>query len=157
MSPISAIACALYPSEGFRRSRAAQRVASRASYLLAEALEVAKLTGDLGVDVERVLALAGAALVAGDDELADLGDEGGIGLRRDRRRLHQPPQLGVDVDRRLAALDLAERLRLEHLPHLGLAGGRGPSRMRPCRSRDRRTRRRRTRSRRSARPRARRR
>jgi hypothetical protein len=41
------------------------RGGGKASALLAEALEVAKLTGDLGIDVERVLPLAGAALVAG--------------------------------------------------------------------------------------------
>ena len=45
-----------------------------------------ELALDLGVDVERLLALAHAALVAGDDELADL-----LAQRLRRRRPGRPP------------------------------------------------------------------
>ena len=52
---------------------------------------------------------------------------------RDRRSAQQALQLGLDVERRLAARALAVGLRLEHLPHLGLAARRGARRRRPSR------------------------
>ena len=48
------------------------------SALLAQVLEVAQLALDLGLDVERLLALALPALVAGDDELAHLLEQLGV-------------------------------------------------------------------------------
>ena len=44
--------------------------------------EVAQLAGDLGLDVQRLLAHAHAALVAGDHELADLGHQRRVGVGR---------------------------------------------------------------------------
>ena len=51
---------------------------SRPEHVLPEVLELPQLALDLGVDVERLLALAGAALVAGDDELAHLLPQLGV-------------------------------------------------------------------------------
>ena len=83
---------------------------------------------DLGLDVERLLALASAALVAGDDELADLlaqrGVVGGGRLGPGALLGEQPLELGIDVERGLAASALAVCLRLEHLAQLVLLDSR---------------------------------
>ncbi len=107
------------------------------SSLLPEVLEVAQLALDLGVDVQRLLALARTALVAGDDELADLLAQRGVGLGDRGRALlgSQPLELRLDVERRLAAGALAVGLGLEQLAQLGvgLSGGcPSPPRSRAC-------------------------
>ena len=83
-----------------------------------------KLSLDLEVDVQRLLTLANAALVAGDHQLAHLLDQLGIGpvARRPEALVEQPGELGVDVERRLAAGALPVGLGLEQLAELGLAG-----------------------------------
>src|SRR3954465_12154018 len=88
--------------------------------------ELPELAVDLGVHVERLLALSHTALVAGDDELADLFAETLVGGRR-ARGLGELGDLGVHVEGRLAARDAARRLRLHELADLlvglGLGGG----------------------------------
>ena len=77
-------------------------------------------------DVERLLAGALAALVAGDDEAADLGAQLLVLAQRGAAALiggEQLLQLRVDVDRLVAAGLGAIGARLEHLADLGLALG----------------------------------
>ena len=79
-----------------------------------------ELALDLRLDVERLLALAHAPLVAGDDQLADLLAQRRVARRPAPRSCsgEQPLELGVDVERRLAAGRCAVGLRLEHLADL---------------------------------------
>src|SRR5918996_107115 len=97
----SAIDRSLYP--GMRATSPAQR---------------AQLALDLGVHVERLLALAHPALVARDHELADLLAQLVVDAGR---LLREGCQLGLDVERRLPARLATGRLGLEHLADL-LAG-----------------------------------
>src|SRR3954467_8373477 len=87
--------------------------------------QVPELALDLGLDLERLLALPHAPLVARDHELAHLlpqplvgGRRGGLGELRDLR---------VHVERGLAARYAPRRLRLHELADLlvglGLRGG----------------------------------
>ena len=80
------------------------------------AAELLELALDLGLDVERRLALRLAAGVAGDHELAHLLAQGGIDGRRG-----QPRELVLDVDLRLAAGGVAGVAGLEHLADLVVA------------------------------------
>ena len=84
--------------------------------------EITQLTLDLGLHVERLLALAGPPLVAGDHELADLLAQPGVGRRRGARERRQ---LGVDVEPGHAAGLPPGGLGLEHLADLLLRLGRG--------------------------------
>src|SRR3712207_8668619 len=59
--------------------------------------EVPDLPLDLSLDVERLLALPHAAGVAGLDEVADLGEQGGVDALRSAA---QAADLLVDVERR---------------------------------------------------------
>src|SRR5215207_1536912 len=98
--------------------------------LLPEVLELSELAFDLRIDVERLLALPRATLVAGDDELADLLAKLRVSGHIGRRRLLGPQagELRFDVHRRLAAGALAIGLRLQQLSQLvlGDGGGVGP-------------------------------
>src|ERR671918_2709720 len=102
--------------------------------LLTEVLELGELAVDLGLDVERLLALALTAIVARDHEPANLLAQGRIGLQPTRAlRGEQLRDLGVDVARLLAAGDGAVGARLHHLPDLLLThrpGDRGRGRAR---------------------------
>src|SRR5436309_13441511 len=90
--------------------------------LLPEVLQLPELSLDLPLDVERLLPLAGPALVAGNDELPDLVRELGVHARVALGTLlEEPGQLGIDVERRLAAQALAVGIRLEQLADLHLA------------------------------------
>src|SRR5919198_3446766 len=84
--------------------------------------EVAKAPCHLGLDVQRLLALAHEPRVARLDELADLGRQPGVDDGPRERR-----QLGLDVERLLAAAHAPRVASLEHLADLvvALAGGRG--------------------------------
>ena len=110
--------------------------------------EVADLALDLGLDVERLLAVARAPLVAGDHELADLVAQLGIDRRRgEQRRSSASTSSGASPRASRRSL-----LGLEHLADLVVAlgarrarraGGRAgrssvvERRTRPCRSRRR--------------------
>src|SRR3954454_11770714 len=119
----AAMASALYPKRVLACHPGVSAARSRSA-----AAELAQLARDLGLDVERLAPPAGAALVARDDERADLGLEG--------RGLPGPPveraQLHLDVDRIEAAAPAALVARLEQLADLLVAlvrcGG-----ARPCR------------------------
>src|SRR3954453_17548927 len=71
--------------------------------------EVPELFRNLLLDVERRLALALAALVGGDGQLADLGLGRGVGGRPE-----QAGELGVHVDGLEPAGDAPVVARLEH-------------------------------------------
>src|SRR5919201_2211154 len=109
-----------------------------AGRLLAQVLEVAELALDLGLDVERLLAPPGAALVTGDDELADLLDQRAVSREATALGLgEQPLELGLDIERLLAAGALPVGLGLEHLADLGLLrGARDRRRGAPARRRE---------------------
>src|SRR5215210_5487975 len=77
--------------------------------------QIAKLTLDLGVHLERLLALPQPALVAGHHELADLLAQGGVPRGR---RAGQLVELGLHVERLLAASLPPGGLGLQHLPDL---------------------------------------
>ena len=90
---------------------------AQARPLLPEALQLAQLALDLAVHVKGLLSLPDAALVAGDDELAYLLRQLGIGFEAGARRLgEQLRQLALDVDWPLAARALPVGPGLEHLP-----------------------------------------
>src|SRR4051794_23616483 len=80
--------------------------------------EVAELTFDLGLDVERLLAARDPARVAGLDELADLLED--LGIRR-RRGPCELRELALDVDRRATLRRPAGVAGLEHLADVLLA------------------------------------
>src|SRR3954468_21471685 len=67
--------------------------------------QLAQLPVDLGLDVQRRLSLARAALVAGDDELPDLLAQRGIGGRAGASCAvpGERVDLGLHVERRLPA------------------------------------------------------
>ena len=90
-----------------------ERTESLVQLLAAELLQLAL---DLGVDVQRRLALRLAAGVAGDHELAHLLAQRGVDGRRG-----QPRELVLDVDLRLAAGRVAGVAGLEHLADLVVA------------------------------------
>src|SRR5215203_4240021 len=84
--------------------------------------ELAKLTRDLGLDVERLLAARHPAGVAGLDQRADLLEDLGVGdVIPPARRPDQLGQLGLDVPGGLAAGGTASVARLEHLADLVVA------------------------------------
>src|SRR5215211_560039 len=97
------------------------------------AAELAQLAIDLRVDVEGLLAAREPALVAGNHDLAHLLPQRrvlavGAGARSGSRgrRARQGGELGLDVERRLAAPLAARRLGLEQLADLRLGlGARG--------------------------------
>src|SRR6185312_11695695 len=78
--------------------------------------QVAELTLDLGIHVERRLAAADAALISSLHELADLVPESLVHGRR--RARHQGCHLGINVERRLPARLPPGRLRLHELADL---------------------------------------
>jgi hypothetical protein len=90
--------------------------------LLAEAVQLAKLSLDLDIDVQRLLAAADAALVACDHQLAHLLRQLRVRPMAGRRGPGQQlGQLRIDVDWPLASSQLPVGLGLEQLAKLGLA------------------------------------
>src|SRR4051812_39106966 len=89
--------------------------------------ELAQLALHFGLDVERLLALPDAPLVARDHELTHFVPQAFVGSRGARRRSGELRDLGVDVERRLTAGHAPRRLRLRELADLlvglGLGGG----------------------------------
>src|SRR5215211_804002 len=86
--------------------------------------ELAQLPGDFGLHVQRLLAHADAALVAGDHEIAHLGHQRGVGVER-RRLPHERRELGLDVQWLLAPAHPALVAGLEHLADLVVANRAG--------------------------------
>src|SRR5690349_5113003 len=82
--------------------------------------ELAELTLDLGLDVQRFLPAGDPARVARLHERPDLLHDLGIPRRGRPREL---PELLLDVDLRLAAGRAARVAGLEHLPDLVVALG----------------------------------
>jgi hypothetical protein len=78
--------------------------------------ELRDLALDLRLDIERGLAVPGSSVVAGDDEVTDLGSQ----LRIDVRG-GQALELLLNVDRRLAAPLSASVPRLQQLADLGVS------------------------------------
>src|SRR5687768_8158166 len=83
--------------------------------------EIAELTRDLGLHVERLLAPCDPPCVAGLDERADLLED--LGVRRGRR-LRELRELLLDVDGRAALRGAPGVAGLEHLADLVVALGR---------------------------------
>ena len=139
-----------------RRIYIAELPGSACSVWLAAA-ELAQLAVDLGLDVEWRLALACAALVAGDHELADLLAQGGIGARR-RRRAAAASSASISASMSSGAWPRASRradLASTQLADLGArlgVGGRAARRRARAAGRARRARTRRGRSGRSPSP-----
>src|SRR5215210_8609018 len=89
--------------------------------------EIAELTRDLGLHVERLLAACDAARVAGLDELADLLED--LRIRGCRpARSDELRELALDVDGRAALCRAARVAGLEHLADVLLALGGGDRR-----------------------------
>src|ERR1700694_936292 len=93
------VIAALYPTAWPTRSR----------------VELLQRAGDLGVHIERLEALTLAALVARDHQLAHLLHQARLVGVRAARWGEQPRDLGVDVERRLAAADQPLAARAQHL------------------------------------------
>src|SRR4051794_3069873 len=93
--------------------------------------QLAELPVHFRLDVERLLALPHAPLVARDHELAHLVAEPLVGGRGGRHR-RELRDLGIHVERRLPAGDAARRLRLDELADLlvGLCLGGRAARLR---------------------------
>src|SRR5687768_3971257 len=86
--------------------------------------EIAELTRDLGLDVERLRAPRDPSRVAGVHELADLLED--LGIRGcGPARPGELRELGLDVDRRAALRGAARVARLEHLADVVLPLRRG--------------------------------
>src|SRR5439155_17357044 len=109
-----------------RLSMSGSGVNAEAILLLAEAFQLPELALHLAVDVERLLSLANAPLVAADDELAHLLDQLRVGAQvGDRPLSEELRELRLDLKRRLPPNPLPVCLGLEELADLGLADLRG--------------------------------
>src|SRR4051812_23449768 len=75
--------------------------------------QLAQLTIDFGIDVERLAAGPRAAVVAGDHELADFGTQAGVDDGSG-----EALELGLDVQRRLALAGAPFVARAEQLAYL---------------------------------------
>lgn len=83
--------------------------------------ELCKRSCDLCLDVEHRLALTGAAFVAREHKLADLGGKTRVLVGPSTGRGFELGELSVDVKRRLALADEAIAAGLQHLANLLLA------------------------------------
>src|SRR5512132_1986802 len=104
-------------------TRFSASLASTRGILLTEVLELAQLAVDLLIDVQRLLALALAALVPGYHQLAHLLTQPAVGAQPRPARLGRQQLLDLCLDvQRLPALGEATiRASLDHLADLLLA------------------------------------